>query len=170
MSITERQPFNLQKAMEGYPIETRDGRSVTFGAYNPDYASEYKIVGWLENKSIRSWTVEGLFTGGRDDDTDIFMLPPVKPFNIKEYNKDSRIVTRAGRKVLIAGIHPNNNDVERPIIIIGWIENDDRDWRWNIHGKVFGGIDDSDDLFIIIEPKKAEEKPEKVRKFKHLGG
>lgn len=53
-------PFDLEKAMAGEPVVTRDGRPYKFGAYNPDAKSPYKIIGWL-NREHTSHSEDGIF-------------------------------------------------------------------------------------------------------------
>lgn len=65
-------PFDLEKAMAGEPVVTRDGIPYKFGAYNPD-AENYKIVGWI-NRTYEAHLDNGkyLYSGDKSS-SDLFM-------------------------------------------------------------------------------------------------
>lgn len=64
-------PFDLQRALEGSSIKTRDGRTAVFGAYN-QAAHTYCIVGWVKGCSL-SWYRDGTLIAGLESDGDLFM-------------------------------------------------------------------------------------------------
>jgi hypothetical protein len=67
--------FNLEQALAGKPVVTRDGRPVKIAGYNPDADIEYKICGWVNGK-VGSWRVDGLLSASiKDAATDLFMAP-----------------------------------------------------------------------------------------------
>lgn len=63
-------PFDLEKAMAGEPVVTRDGRPYKFGAYNPD--AGFPIVGWIETTPF-SHKEDGRVNDLHKMPTDIFM-------------------------------------------------------------------------------------------------
>lgn len=70
-------PFNLQAAMRGEPIVTRDGRKAKFVAYVPELADGYKVVAYVElRRSVISYYADGKYCGDQADDLDLFMYEP----------------------------------------------------------------------------------------------
>ena len=68
-------PFNLERALAGEPVITRDGRPVKIAGYNPDADIEYKICGWVDCE-VESWRVDGLLSASiKDAAIDLFMAP-----------------------------------------------------------------------------------------------
>ncbi len=67
-------PFDLEKALAGAPVVTRDGRPVKIAGYNEGAAPNFKILGWINGKSF-SWNSEGRFYGVHDQNEDLFMAP-----------------------------------------------------------------------------------------------
>ena len=70
-------PFNLQEALEGKPVVTRDGRKVKIAGYNPDAHKMHEIIGWA-NSGSRSWSKDGSFDGTENCGADLFMAPETK--------------------------------------------------------------------------------------------
>jgi hypothetical protein len=63
-------PFNLQAALAGAKVVTRNGNKVEIGCYNKDYNS---LLGWVDRVAY-TWTGGG--KSGRSDDTEeLFMAP-----------------------------------------------------------------------------------------------
>ena len=67
-------PFNLQAALDGAPVVTRDGRRVKIAGYNPDAAFKDALLGWL-NKEAMWWNKEGKYDCENGEDWDLFMAP-----------------------------------------------------------------------------------------------
>lgn len=68
-------PFNLEEALAGKPVVTRDGRSVKITGYNEEARDDFQIAGWLEG-IVRGWGKDGRYTpNGGPDDYDLFMTP-----------------------------------------------------------------------------------------------
>ena len=42
-------PFNLQAALDGAPVITRDGRSVKIAGYNKDAKESQRIAAWIDD-------------------------------------------------------------------------------------------------------------------------
>jgi hypothetical protein len=52
-------PFNLEAALNGAKVVTRDGREVKIAGYNPDALPRYSILFWDTEGIGRNATVEG---------------------------------------------------------------------------------------------------------------
>lgn len=75
MEQTKLKPFDLQAALAGKPVVTRDGRPVKIAGYNEDAANEnIKILGWLPN-GYNCWFDDGTCYKSTDYDLDLFMAP-----------------------------------------------------------------------------------------------
>jgi hypothetical protein len=66
-------PFNLEDALAGKPVCTRDGRPVKIAGYNPDALEHASLLGWAANGSC-SWFPDGNLLYGRKDALDLFMV------------------------------------------------------------------------------------------------
>jgi hypothetical protein len=80
-------PFNLERALAGDPVVTRDGREVTqLIVFNIDYQMTYPVHG-VCNKDIMQWTKEGKWTVSRREptNTDLFMKPKKKTYWVNVY-------------------------------------------------------------------------------------
>jgi hypothetical protein len=63
-------PFNLEAALKGAKVVTRNGNKVEIGCYNKEYNS---LLGWVDRVPY-TWTGGG--KSGRSDDTEeLFMAP-----------------------------------------------------------------------------------------------
>ena len=63
-------PFNLESALAGAKVVTRNGNKVKIGCYNKDYNS---LLGWVDRVA---YTWNGSGKSGRSDDTEeLFMAP-----------------------------------------------------------------------------------------------
>ena len=68
-------PFNLEAALAGEPVVTRDGRDVTNLVYFPDAGGVYKIAGVLD-ECVETFTEEGFFFNYEAQSAhDLFMKP-----------------------------------------------------------------------------------------------
>lgn len=70
-------PFNLEAALRGEPVITRDGRPVKIAGYNPDVQEDFAILGWITNVkgqiTPRSWSKEGKYIEDANNEFDLFM-------------------------------------------------------------------------------------------------
>lgn len=94
-SEPERRPFDLEAAMRGEPLVTRDGRSVKFVAYVPE-ATEYKVVAFLKGApAVDTFTVNGRYCVGSRVDAgprDLLMAPkPKRTVWLNFYEKTTRL-------------------------------------------------------------------------------
>jgi hypothetical protein len=87
--------FNLEAALAGAKVVTRDGREVKIAGYNEKAAFREALVGWLE-KEVMWWDKEGKYPGEDMLHFDLFMAPTErKEFVIRVVNptnyKDSYV-------------------------------------------------------------------------------
>lgn len=80
--------FNLQDALNGRPVVTRQLHKVKIAGHNPDAEFNQRLVGWDEAGDALYWDENGRF--GRVDDTVIDLFHPAeekKPrtFWVNEY-------------------------------------------------------------------------------------
>jgi hypothetical protein len=69
-------PFNLEKALAGNPVITRDGRPVKIAGYNEEAPFDEKIVGWIQEYGCCYWGEDGTYhTSIKYSEKDIFMAP-----------------------------------------------------------------------------------------------
>lgn len=73
-------PFNLQAALKGAPVITRDGRKVIRIAHFPEAKhNAYQVVYLTEGSEEPSFACEdGRFARGSEDKGDLFMAPKIK--------------------------------------------------------------------------------------------
>jgi len=70
-------PFDLEAALAGEPVVTRDGRPVKIAGYNPDANENTRIIGWIGSCSY-VWYDKGSYWNGATDDKDLFMAEKPK--------------------------------------------------------------------------------------------
>jgi len=89
-------PFNLERALAGDKVITRDGREVTQLVHFKNVETSNDLFGVLEH-CILSWKENGNYWG--DDVFDLFMAPIMKPFDINAVLRGEKVVTRNGCEV-----------------------------------------------------------------------
>jgi hypothetical protein len=69
-------PFNLERALAGEPVVTRDGRPVKIAGYNPDAKPQWKLAAWVDG-NLDAWYTDGTQTGKSNmpTDSDLRMAP-----------------------------------------------------------------------------------------------
>lgn len=67
-------PFDLEAAMRGDPVVTRNGRSYKFGAYNSDANTNQRLIGWVDRVCV-SYPESGVYIEGDETQLDLFMAP-----------------------------------------------------------------------------------------------
>lgn len=67
-------PFNLERALNGDPVVTRDGRTVKIGGYNPDAKYMHQVLGWVEDR-MEAWSITGECMLKVASTKDLFMAP-----------------------------------------------------------------------------------------------
>ena len=78
--------FDLNAALEGQPVITRDGRKVTEVNYFKSYVGPYPVHA-LINNDFCTYTKEGKYQNNDDHRLDLFMAPKVieKWVNVHQY-------------------------------------------------------------------------------------
>jgi len=75
-------PFNLEKALAGEPVVTRDGRKINDLHFFHTLTRDCKLYGVINN-SINAWTHEGKWLStGVEQPEDLFMAEPEKWINV----------------------------------------------------------------------------------------
>jgi hypothetical protein len=97
-------PFNLEAAMRGEPIVTRDGRKAKFVAYEPE-AEKHKVVALVDQK-LMSFNEDGsvwLYGGNRP--SDLFMVsPPLRSINGYEFPEPVREPLNRGQEYYLVDL------------------------------------------------------------------
>lgn len=73
-------PFNLERAIAGDPVMTRDGRVVRQLTYFADSTNNYPLLGTIGTE-IKSWTKAGFWAvDGDEDDGRNLVMKPIKKY------------------------------------------------------------------------------------------
>ena len=91
-------PFNLQAALDGAPVVTRDGRLVKIAGYNED-AGLTKLLGWVDG-AFCGWYKDGI-QHNANSRLDLFMAPTTR----KEWIVRTPVLV----DMLVNGNHYSNN-------------------------------------------------------------
>lgn len=76
-------PFNLEEALAGKPVATRDGRKITAIYHFTESKSIFSVVAHIEKSySVDLFTVNGKWEEGLDNQIDLFMAEPERWVNI----------------------------------------------------------------------------------------
>ena len=75
-------PFDLELALSGHPVITRDGREATRIAYFKDASDEYDKVLCLIDGIIESFLENGKYYEGQDSIHDLFLKSETKKYYI----------------------------------------------------------------------------------------
>lgn len=67
-------PFDLQRAIAGEPLITRDGKDVVWGAYNPKALDSQRICVWV-GEFARLYYENGKMWSNEENTLDLFMKP-----------------------------------------------------------------------------------------------
>jgi hypothetical protein len=81
-------PFNLQEAIAGKPIQTRDGRVLKFVAHVPEAGEMYKVVIMLGGGYIGCWREDGKYLKDEEGDGDIVMVPVIKTYYVNVFRSN----------------------------------------------------------------------------------
>ena len=80
-------PFNLESALAGHPVKTRDGRPVTQLVEFELSDNTYTVVGVLDGADIRLWMKDGRFINScYESPADLFMEPVKKTGWVARYS------------------------------------------------------------------------------------
>ena len=90
-------PFDLEKALAGEPVVTRDGRTVKIAGYNPNNPPFSSLLGWV-GISVTSWDKFGKVLELQTSQSDLFMAekPKVKKYTdewlMKNYLTEETVI------------------------------------------------------------------------------
>lgn len=87
-------PFNLEEALAGKPVVTRDGKPAKIVGHNPEAESHYALVGWVE-KRVKSWSIEGKYVDNIQHNTDLFMAPETKDVWVVLFSSKNEVYIRS---------------------------------------------------------------------------
>lgn len=95
-------PFNLQDAINGKPVITRAGDSLTFGAYIPQ-AKGYKLFMIDPDGDVNRYNENGRYRGNvTESEMDLFMVPTKRTVWINLYGRQ-----------LDSVCHPTKEDADK---------------------------------------------------------
>ena len=87
--------FNLEKALNGTKVVTRDGREVTQLTKFEGIAAGYSLVGVLK-KGLNAWTIEGRYSQDSTSNMDLFLEGKVRRAWVNIYGNGRDIITSGG--------------------------------------------------------------------------
>lgn len=73
--VSKLKPFDLEKALKGEKVVTRDGREVTRLVDFPDAMFSEFLVAAVSDGCLRTYTLKGRENSGSDSSNDLFMVP-----------------------------------------------------------------------------------------------
>lgn len=83
------EPFNLEKALAGEPVVTRDGREVTEIHYFKTDQGDYPLIAVIDENQ-EAFTKDGFFASSREEcESDLFMKPKVVENWFNVYQDDN---------------------------------------------------------------------------------
>ena len=88
-------PFDIQKAREGKPVCTRDGRNARIICFDAKRKDEKNIIALVPSKDypgfedLISYPNNGNYYGGHENDGDLMMLPEKKEGWVNIYKSDN---------------------------------------------------------------------------------
>lgn len=88
--VSNYKPFDLQAAIAGKPIQTKNGKLVKFGGYNPEANPDAQLLIWV--KSGNNWVIGTRYFNGKnyetsDSEGDLVMAPEKKEGWVCIYRK-----------------------------------------------------------------------------------
>ena len=88
------EPFDLERALAGEPVVTRDGREVTEIYFFKTFEGTYPLVGIIDGEKC-SYTTKGKNYSSKNSDFDLFMKPKVVEgwFNVYQDNEYGLIMS-----------------------------------------------------------------------------
>lgn len=89
--------FNLEKALAGEPVITRDGREAEIGSHKE--GADLQLVGWIligDQWRSTAWRADGRSVAFTPAEHDLFMAPQKKTMWIRCYvDVDGRVIVRS---------------------------------------------------------------------------
>jgi len=90
-------PFDLQKAIAGDPMVTRDGRAVRFIAYVSEFEESSRLLVAIKGvKNVRAHYENGSYTADALHDADLFMAPKKRTVWVNVYETRLNTVRNHG--------------------------------------------------------------------------
>ena len=76
-------PFDLEKALAGEPVVSKEGRKVIQLHYFPNIKSNFKVMVQLENAfGVDTFTIHGKYSDGISSQLDLVMAEPERWVNV----------------------------------------------------------------------------------------
>lgn len=83
--------FDLQAALDGAKVVTRDGRAVTIAYYDKNQIEP--LIGWVDGAAA-GWNMYGQYNNPHENDVDLFMSPTEsKQWVVIAKNKEGALVS-----------------------------------------------------------------------------
>lgn len=100
MDTSKLKPFNLERALAGDPVVTRDGRPVKIAGHNPDANPRAAVCGWI-SEVVRQWDSKGKYydhnlhrdTPSIQCNCDLFMAPKTRTVWVSLYQGGNDYLT-----------------------------------------------------------------------------
>lgn len=124
-------PFNLQAAINGAKLVTRDGREAKFIAYVPEARAYCRVIAMLPDWDVRSYYENGMYLSIDDALCNLFLAVQTRSINGHEYPEPERVEPEEGAECWAAS--PASED----FVIRFWFANKEkRHQRYLKHGLV----------------------------------
>lgn len=132
-------PFNLEKALTGEPVMTRDGKEVTqLTLFTVD--SVYNLAGVVDGVLLR-YTTEGVYIVNQVTDLDLFMKVEVKTHKVNGFEVPAPVTNPEDMKVGVTYYGADNTDLDWHFGTT-WA-NDAKDKAWIARKLVFMSKEDA---------------------------
>lgn len=132
MTTKQFKPFDLEAALAGAPVQTKDGRKVRLLCFDRKTTNSYHIIGLLDTGELElvfSWTTNGVYESLLNDHgLNLVMSPvkkegwivlyPIEPWRESTIAKQTRGVyydKKEAEKV-------RGNDLSLPVVKVEWEE------------------------------------------------
>src|SRR5271154_6575118 len=96
--VSKLKPFDLEKALKGEKVVTRDGREASQFVKMEGIMSPYSVV-FVLDKGIKSFREDGRHWGiGNDSSDDLFMAPKERVVWVNFYEANTRLLSVYGNR------------------------------------------------------------------------
>jgi hypothetical protein len=110
--MTNLKPFNLERALAGDPVVTREGRKVRIMCFDRKTNNSHKIVALVENNSFETcetFDENGKYTQLDEESTfDLFMVPKSQKYYVSIFFDESAERIRCGEAELSMRLAESN--------------------------------------------------------------
>lgn len=90
-------PFDLEKALAGAKVKTREGLDVKIAGYNKDIDGDGALVAWVA-KGVYCWTKDGIYTENEESKLDLFLATEMREYWVCLCRKDNHTYTFVSSK------------------------------------------------------------------------